>query len=37
MDFFWSHGPGSSEACREALAASRPDEGFHDPDRIAAP
>jgi len=24
MDFFWSHGPGSSEACREALAASRP-------------
>ena len=24
MNFFWSHGPGSSEACREALAASRP-------------
>jgi len=24
MDFFWSHGPGSSEACRETLAASRP-------------
>ena len=24
MDFYWSHGPGSSEACREALAASRP-------------
>ena len=24
MDFFWSHGPGPSEACREALAASRP-------------
>lgn len=24
MDFVWSHGPVSSEACREALAARRP-------------
>jgi BlaI family penicillinase repressor len=24
MDFFWSHGPATSEACREALASSRP-------------
>jgi BlaI family penicillinase repressor len=24
MDHFWSHGPSTSEACREALAASRP-------------
>jgi BlaI family transcriptional regulator, penicillinase repressor len=24
MDFIWAHGPSSSEACREALAASRP-------------
>jgi BlaI family penicillinase repressor len=24
MDFFWSHGPSTSEACREALASSRP-------------
>jgi BlaI family transcriptional regulator, penicillinase repressor len=24
MDYFWAHGPSSSEACREALAASRP-------------
>jgi BlaI family transcriptional regulator, penicillinase repressor len=24
MDFVWSHGPVSSEACREALAATRP-------------
>jgi BlaI family transcriptional regulator, penicillinase repressor len=24
MDYVWSHGPSTSEACREALAASRP-------------
>ncbi len=24
MDYIWAHGPSSSEACREALAASRP-------------
>jgi BlaI family penicillinase repressor len=24
MDYVWTHGPSSSEACREALAASRP-------------
>jgi BlaI family penicillinase repressor len=24
MDYIWSHGPSSSEACREALASSRP-------------
>jgi BlaI family penicillinase repressor len=24
MDFLWTHGPSSSEACREALASSRP-------------
>jgi predicted transcriptional regulator len=24
MDYIWSHGPSSSEACREGLAASRP-------------
>ena len=24
MDYIWTHGPCSSEACREALAASRP-------------
>lgn len=24
MDYIWSHGPSTSEACREALAASRP-------------
>ncbi len=24
MDFFWTHGPSSSEACREALASARP-------------
>jgi BlaI family penicillinase repressor len=24
MDFVWTNGPASSEACREALAASRP-------------
>jgi predicted transcriptional regulator len=24
MDYVWSHGPCSAEACREALAASRP-------------
>jgi BlaI family transcriptional regulator, penicillinase repressor len=24
MDYFWTRGPSSSEACREALAASRP-------------
>ena len=24
MDYMWTHGPSSSEACREALAASRP-------------
>ncbi len=24
MDYLWTHGPSSSEACREALAASRP-------------
>ena len=24
MDYFWSHGPSTSEACREALAPSRP-------------
>jgi BlaI family transcriptional regulator, penicillinase repressor len=24
MDYVWSHGPSSSEACREALAPSRP-------------
>jgi len=24
MDHIWTHGPSSSEACREALAASRP-------------
>ena len=24
MDYLWAHGPSSSEACREALAASRP-------------
>lgn len=24
MDFVWSHGPCSADACREALAASRP-------------
>ena len=24
MDYVWSHGPSSSEACREALASSRP-------------
>jgi BlaI family penicillinase repressor len=24
MDYLWTHGPTSSEACREALAASRP-------------
>jgi BlaI family penicillinase repressor len=24
MDYLWTHGPSSSEACREALASSRP-------------
>jgi BlaI family transcriptional regulator, penicillinase repressor len=24
MDYLWSHGPSSSEECREAMAASRP-------------
>lgn len=24
MDYIWSHGPSTSETCREALAASRP-------------
>jgi len=24
MDFVWTHGPASAEACREALASSRP-------------
>lgn len=24
MDFIWTHGPSTSEACREGLAASRP-------------
>jgi BlaI family transcriptional regulator, penicillinase repressor len=24
MDYFWTHGPSTSEACREALAATRP-------------
>jgi BlaI family penicillinase repressor len=24
MDYVWSHGPSTSEACREALASSRP-------------
>jgi BlaI family transcriptional regulator, penicillinase repressor len=24
MDYIWTHGPSSSEACREALASSRP-------------
>lgn len=24
MDYIWMHGPSTSEACREALAASRP-------------
>lgn len=24
MDYLWTHGPSSSEACREALSASRP-------------
>jgi|SRR5579862_3940570 len=24
MDYIWTHGPSTSEACREALAASRP-------------
>jgi BlaI family transcriptional regulator, penicillinase repressor len=24
MDYLWTHGPSSAEACREALAASRP-------------
>ena len=24
MDYVWTHGPSSSEACREALASSRP-------------
>jgi len=24
MDFIWTHGPSSSESCREALALSRP-------------
>lgn len=24
MDFIWTHGPSTSEACREALASSRP-------------
>jgi BlaI family transcriptional regulator, penicillinase repressor len=24
MDYLWTHGPSTSEACREALAASRP-------------
>ena len=24
MDYIWSHGPSTAEACREALAASRP-------------
>ena len=24
MDYFWAHGPSTSEACREALAAARP-------------
>src|SRR6202047_588102 len=24
MDFIWTHGPSSSEACREGLASSRP-------------
>src|SRR3981081_2377153 len=24
MDYLWSHGPSTSEACREALASSRP-------------
>ena len=24
MDYIWSHGPSSSESCREALASSRP-------------
>lgn len=24
MDYLWTHGPSSSEACREALATSRP-------------
>jgi BlaI family transcriptional regulator, penicillinase repressor len=24
MDYIWAHGPSSSEACREALASSRP-------------
>lgn len=24
MDYIWSHGPSTSEACREALASSRP-------------
>jgi BlaI family penicillinase repressor len=24
MDYFWAHGPSTAEACREALAVSRP-------------
>jgi len=24
MDYLWTHGPSSAEACREALASSRP-------------
>jgi BlaI family penicillinase repressor len=24
MDYFWAHGPSTSESCREALASSRP-------------
>ena len=24
MDYIWAHGPATSEACREGLAASRP-------------
>jgi BlaI family penicillinase repressor len=24
MDYFWTHGPSSSEACRESLGSSRP-------------
>jgi predicted transcriptional regulator len=24
MDYIWAHGPSTSEACREALASSRP-------------
>jgi len=24
MDYFWTHGPSTAEACREALASSRP-------------